>query len=127
MDKTIKLQGCITKGETREHITDGTPCWCNPKVIKIEPKTLRGLAGDFREKEIVFSKDSTDTDDNLLERLDTFLSSIAGIIKRDVIGENSICSVNPKNLKTKFTENCPICLENYIKDKQRSKIKEMCK
>lgn len=22
----------------REHKTDGTPCWCNPKVIKVKAK-----------------------------------------------------------------------------------------
>ena len=24
-----------------KHKTDGTPCWCNPKVIKVAPKELQ--------------------------------------------------------------------------------------
>ena len=27
------------KQEPREHITDGSPCWCNPEVDYIDPET----------------------------------------------------------------------------------------
>ena len=29
---------CPPVSEDREHITDGTPCWCNPEIIHVEGK-----------------------------------------------------------------------------------------
>lgn len=48
---TTKL--CDEKGSCqmnkREHKTDGTPCWCNPKVIKVKGMTKRQL-NSLRQK-----------------------------------------------------------------------------
>lgn len=40
LDASIaKLEAALAEVPCREHVTDGTPCWCNPEVAYTDPET----------------------------------------------------------------------------------------
>lgn len=42
-----KCHDCRNK-EEREHKTDGTPCWCNPKIVKVRSKKEKIIKKNYQ-------------------------------------------------------------------------------
>lgn len=107
----------------------GAPTFYSPRVT-IEPKALRELAEELYTSPHAGKDSKNNTCDLCKENLDTFLSSLASAIKRDVIGKDEIegnITILVQGKTKTYYRFLPVMYRNRLRYEQRKKIDEVCK